>query len=327
MEYTIKYKAKNTYETEVTDALWQFLITPISNDSQEVRLADFRNSLHANIEESTNAFDFSIYRVIQRKPFKEIRFEANYILRKNELNPFSALDGVYNKEHYELLQSLDFRIEHEQFLGTTPLTTYPKEGVDFHFLEAHSIFDNINRLNNWIYTNFKFKQQVSTVTTTTSDFLSTRAGVCQDFTHLFLAIARHHQIPARYTSGYLHQGNGFKGDSQMHAWVECFIPEKGWLGFDPTNDLIALENHVKVAHGRDYQDCAPIKGILHTTSSENETEYSVEVFARDESDPDVFIQSPEFEPLPVQQQISFQAQWQKQQQQQQQQLRKSPKHL
>ena len=151
--------------------------------------------------------------------------------------------------------------------------------------------------------------------------MSKEAGVCQDFTHLFLAIARKHKIPARYTSGYLHQGNGFKGDSQMHAWVECYIPEKGWLGFDPTNDLIALENHVKVAHGKDYQDCAPIKGILHTASAANQTEYSVEVFSREENAPDVFFQNQEFSPMPFQQQLEFQMQWQQQQQQQQQQLR------
>ncbi|PHR98206.1 MAG: transglutaminase [Leeuwenhoekiella sp.] len=323
MEYTIKYKAKNSYETEVTDALWQFLIAPQDNESQKLRLAEFKNSLNAATEESTNSLNFNIYRVIQRKAFKSIEFEANFIVRKEEVNPFSALDSIYNAEHYELINSLDFRITHEQFLNATELTQYPKTGINFEFEENRSVFDNLQQLNNWLFSNFKFKQQVTDTRSTTEDFVSRGAGVCQDFIHLFLAIARHNKIPTRYTSGYLHQGNGYKGDSQMHAWAECYIPEKGWLGFDPTNNLIALENHIKVAHGKDYSDCSPIKGVLYTSSSTNTTEYSVEVFAREENAPDVFTQSQSqgFGERANQQQLDFQMQWQQQQQQQQQQLR------
>ncbi len=322
MEYSIKYKALNTYESEVTDALWQFLITPQDAASQTLRLAEFTNSLNAATEESTNSLEFPIYRVIQRKPFKEIRFEANFILKKTEVNPFSALDSIYNVEHYEVLNSLDFKIKHEQFLNATPLTEFLQNQISFHFEDDKSIFDNLQQLNSWLFSNFSFKQQVTNTSTTTQDFVNRGAGVCQDFTHLFLAIARKNKIPARYTSGYLHQGNGYKGDSQMHAWAECFIPEKGWLGFDPANNLIALENHIKVAHGKDYSDCAPLKGVLYTSSPNNKTEYSVEASAREENAPDVFHSSTAFEMPAFQQQLDFQMQWQQQQQHQQQQLRK-----
>jgi transglutaminase-like putative cysteine protease len=65
----------------------------------------------------------------------------------------------------------------------------------------------------------------------------------------------------------------------MHAWAEAFVPEAGWTGFDPTNDLLAGDNHIKVAHGKDYQDCAPLKGVIFAPG-ENQTKHSVEVSAR-----------------------------------------------
>ena len=242
-------------------------------------------------------------------------------MSKEVINPFSALDSVANPEHYILIKSLNFKIDYERFLSTTPLTQLEKTQLPFQFSEERSIFDNLTELNEWVHKTFTFKTSVTDVNTTPVQFLEKGAGVCQDFTHLFLAIARLNNIPARYTSGYLHQGNGYQGDSQMHAWAECYIPEKGWLGFDPANNLIALENHIKVAHGQDYSDCAPIKGIIYSNSAANKTSYTVEVNARAESDPDVFSENQLFEPLPFKQQLAFQSQWQNQQYQQQQQLR------
>jgi transglutaminase-like putative cysteine protease len=65
----------------------------------------------------------------------------------------------------------------------------------------------------------------------------------------------------------------------MHAWPECFIPNIGWVGFDPTNNILANHNHIKCAHGKDYKDCSPLKGVIYT-SGKNETSYSVEVLAK-----------------------------------------------
>ena len=131
----------------------------------------------------------------------------------------------------------------------------------------------------WIKENFTFKTDVTGIDTDLNDILKNKQGVCQDFTHLFIAISKKFGIPSRYVSGYLHQGNGYFGDSQMHAWVECCLPDSGWIGFDPTNNLIAAENHIKVAHGKDYTDCPPLKGMVYSTGK-NETEYTVKVTAQ-----------------------------------------------
>ena len=131
-------------------------------------------------------------------------------------------------------------------------------------------------LNSWINQFVEFKSGITNVTTTVEDIINDHCGVCQDFTHLFCAIARKNNIPTRYVSGFLNQGDGFLGDSQMHAWVEAFIPNIGWVGFDPTNNLLTNFNHIKVSHGKDYNDCSPLKGVVYS-SGENSTKQSVDV--------------------------------------------------
>ena len=95
--------------------------------------------------------------------------------------------------------------------------------------------------------------------------LESGQGVCQDYAHIMLAIARLWGIPARYVSGYLYVA-GRDGEqartSASHAWVECLFPSIGWTGFDPTNHCLADQRHVRVAVGRDYQDVSPVRGVL-----------------------------------------------------------------
>jgi transglutaminase-like putative cysteine protease len=142
---------------------------------------------------------------------------------------------------------------------------------------SKSIYENLLELNHWVYIQIYFKTGVTNIDSLLNDIIENRHGVCQDFSHLFIAISRLNNVPTRYVSGYLHQGDGFFGDSQMHAWAEAFIPTIGWIGFDPTNNLLANHNHIKVSYGKDYNDCTPLKGIVYS-QGKNETKYSVEVF-------------------------------------------------
>ncbi|NND04323.1 MAG: transglutaminase family protein [Acidimicrobiia bacterium] len=98
-----------------------------------------------------------------------------------------------------------------------------------------------------------------------------RAGVCQDYAHLSLAIYRSLGIPARYVSGYLYAADASLGDQpeadevevSTHAWVEVLTPGNFWWGLDPTNQLEVGEQHVKIGHGRDYEDVMPLRGTYH----------------------------------------------------------------
>lgn len=107
--------------------------------------------------------------------------------------------------------------------------------------------------------------------------LETGEGVCQDYAHVMLAVARGWGVPSRYVSGYVHTGRGDDRTEASHAWVECRLPRLGWVGLDPTNNCAADERHIRVAAGRDYQDVAPTRGVLQGGGA---TELDVEVRVR-----------------------------------------------
>ena len=117
----------------------------------------------------------------------------------------------------------------------------------------------------WVRRELAYVPGTTGVHTSATEAWEGRQGVCQDFAHLALALARSMGIPARYCSGYLHPnpdvGIGATVEGEGHAWVEMWTGD--WTALDPTIGWPIGERHVLVARGRDYADVAPIKGIFH----------------------------------------------------------------
>ena len=128
--------------------------------------------------------------------------------------------------------------------------------------ECDDIFRTAQGLNHFVYDNCRYQAGVTTVETTSEDFFVGRVGVCQDFAHLLLAMCRSLGIPARYVSGYLYdeKRGHLRGAHESHAWVEVYVPNRGWVGLDPTNRQGVDERYITLAVGRDYEDAAPVKG-------------------------------------------------------------------
>ena len=122
-----------------------------------------------------------------------------------------------------------------------------------------------------VHTRFRYEKGATHVRSSVDDVLASGAGVCQDFAHLLLALARRRGLPARYVSGYLvprpaaeHPKGSMEqviGGQASHAWAEVLIPGSGWLGLDPTLGRPVGMRHVRVAYGRDYGDVAPVRGV------------------------------------------------------------------
>ncbi len=123
------------------------------------------------------------------------------------------------------------------------------------------LLEYLTGLNARIKTRFEYRGGVTQIGTPLEEFLRLGAGVCQDYAHLMLAVCREAGIPSRYVSGYVYAGADFIGAEATHAWVECLVPGSGWVGFDPTNDVLAGESHIRIGHGRDYADVPPIRGL------------------------------------------------------------------
>jgi transglutaminase-like putative cysteine protease len=117
-------------------------------------------------------------------------------------------------------------------------------------------------LNSDIHRIFDYSPKTTRVDSPIDEALSMRKGVCQDFAHIMITLVRHLQIPCRYVSGYLYRGEGRSTGEATHAWVEAYLPDIGWVGFDPTNNTLTNERHVRVAIGRDYSDVPPTRGVF-----------------------------------------------------------------
>lgn len=107
---------------------------------------------------------------------------------------------------------------------------------------------------------FAYDRAATNVYSAVDEVLALRAGVCQDFAHLFIAVARAMGVPARYVSGYIHF-SADRGATASHAWAEAWVPDRGWIGYDATRPVRASERHVRLAVGRDYSDAAPTRGV------------------------------------------------------------------
>lgn len=121
----------------------------------------------------------------------------------------------------------------------------------------------VERCANYIFSQFKYIKGITNIETTVAEILELESGVCQDFAHLMLELLRNTGIPCRYVSGYICPNkNGMRGEGATHAWIEAWIPGHGWTGIDPTNNVWVNNHHVKLAVGRNFRDCSPIKGTF-----------------------------------------------------------------
>lgn len=275
--YTIKYIAENTYENPVLESYWQFIVIPENNSTQELISSMFTVSDDSPIEKSINGYNFETTRIHTKKPFKSITFEAVFKLKKTKVTHLKIDPRFTIEDGFRAIATLEFKVDYEAYLNITTFTTLPKKYENiFNFDTSKSILDNLKILNTWVYKYIVFKEGKTTSEILLENIIEKKQGVNSEFSHLFCAISRVNKIPARYVSGYLHQGDGFFGDSEMCAWVEAYVPNFGWIGFDPANNILADHNHIKVAHGKDYSDCESLKQVLYSYG-ENKSKYAVEV--------------------------------------------------
>ncbi|QTN31607.1 transglutaminase family protein [Akkermansiaceae bacterium] len=152
-----------------------------------------------------------------------------------------------------------------------------KAAVDVTATED-AVFGKAAAIMRWINSEFCYEPGITDAETHLETAFALRKGVCQDFAHIMLGMCRSVGIPARYASGYIFTGgkNELVGAQASHAWCEVYLPETGWIGFDPTNAVLADHRYIKIAVGRDYGDVAPILG-RYKGSAECTMEVSVSV--------------------------------------------------
>jgi transglutaminase-like putative cysteine protease len=158
-----------------------------------------------------------------------------------------------------------------EFTYPSPLAPFEDAATAYaaeSFAADRPIIDAARDLAGRIFRDFAYVPNSTTVATKVAEVLEMRCGVCQDFAHLMISGLRGLGLPARYVSGYLHTRPADPaaerlGAEASHAWVSLWCGEEfGWVGLDPTNDLVVADEHVVVAHGRDFSDATPLRGVI-----------------------------------------------------------------
>lgn len=267
-KFKIQHITRYTYEGVVRDSANQIMLYPVTDLHQEVVLHEISVSGNPSIEIHTDIFNNKAGTFTHTQPHNELVIDSllEVVTTQKELpsnsvdvsQQWKLLTGIQNKFPY-----IDF-IRHEPFDGLDELT---KTIHDVHQPEK-TPYQCAMDFCNYVYTDFTYQKGVTTVDTTLGEIWKIKSGVCQDFAHILLAMLRMINIPARYVSGYICPNkDGMRGEGATHAWVEAYLPEYGWLGLDPTNNCVVNENHVRLAVGKNYYDCSPVRGTYRGSSN------------------------------------------------------------
>jgi transglutaminase-like putative cysteine protease len=175
----------------------------------------------------------------------------------------TARDRVRVERSKEWLAAYELTFDSPHVRADPEATAYALES----FEPKRPLLEAALELTRRIHADFEYRPGSTSVATPLRDVMKNRRGVCQDFTHLQIAMLRSLGLPARYVSGYIYnkvsEGQpGLVGADASHAWLSVFCPGFGYIDLDPTNGVIPSDEHVTLAWGRDFSDTSPLKGVI-----------------------------------------------------------------
>jgi transglutaminase-like putative cysteine protease len=211
-----------------------------------------------------------------------------------ETAPTPTLPEALDAAAWERVDEAAASGTHWEWLNPSPFARSTERlkrfAEEMDFTRVADPMSTLRRLNKELYTRLTYSPKSTRVDSPIDEALESRRGVCQDFTHILIALVRGVGIPCRYVSGYLFQeaDDGVQSpEGSTHAWAEAWVPGFDWVGFDPTNNLLADHRHIRVAVGRDYADVPPTRGVFRgLTAVRSELSVSVTVGTADSGPPD-----------------------------------------
>ncbi len=267
--FKIHHITKYTYDAPVRDSANQIILFPIKDEFQEVLKFDLNITGEPSVDIYKDYYGNEVGSFTSLELHKELTVEtmSEVVTKQRQLpedsapkeNQWEQLLQVKNK-----VTLIDF-LKVEQFDALEEITNLLMNAKN----QEETPFIAAQRLNEYVYNNFLYIKGITNVETTLNEIWQLKAGVCQDFAHMLSAMLRIIHIPSRYVSGYVCPNKtGMRGEGATHAWVEAYLPFYGWLGLDPTNNVIVNDLHVRLAVGRNFTDCSPVKGTYKGTSQQ-----------------------------------------------------------
>ena len=259
--FNIHHITKYEYDRPVKESVNEIKIYPFNNPSQHVLYHEVNITGQPEVMVATDYWGNHAGTFNLMSSHSELVIESKLIVRnqpseqemKNFLGDFEQLKNDVKKDLilFELSRSESPHLKDEIDSITEQIRT------------SRAVVEVIENCSRYIFDNFQYVKGITTIETTVDEILQHRSGVCQDFAHVMLEVLRNLQIPGRYVSGYICPNkNGMRGEGATHAWVEAWLPGHGWAGIDPTNNVWVTNRHVKLAVGRNFNDCSPVKGTF-----------------------------------------------------------------
>lgn len=279
MIYSVRHTTTFRYEPEVRESVMEVRLQPRTEGRQRclsfslditptANIMLYRDFLgntvhHFDIAESHGEVNVCARSVVEVQPTPE--------LSASSIGSWEELDAIVaSEDHTEMLLP-------SVFVRPSDLLEAFAEEIDLQ--RDSTPLQKLIDLQKTIRKSFSYVPNSTNVDSPIDDALNARQGVCQDFAHIMIALGRKLYIPCRYVSGYLYHTKGSTDRSPegaSHAWVEALVPKTGWVTFDPTNDIVGGDRHIRVAIGRDYSDVPPTRGV-YKGEAENELNVAVTV--------------------------------------------------
>jgi transglutaminase-like putative cysteine protease len=270
---TFKIQHITTYEYDrlIQESMNEIKIFPILSSDQEVLKQELIITGNPEVLYFYDYWDNKTGNFNLFPPHRELIIDSRLVVRTTRssdltINFISVFDEMWNEVNGNLkmveLSRPDFIRSQSQINEITQLV----------YSSDHSVAITIKNCCDYIFTHFNYIKGITTVETTIDEILEKNAGVCQDFAHIMLQVLRTLNIPSRYVSGYICPNkSGLRGEGATHAWVEAWVPRFGWAGIDPTNNVWVTNTHVKLATGRNFADCSPVKGSFRGPANQHLT--------------------------------------------------------
>ena len=280
MFYAIRHLTRYRYNRPVWQSMMEVRMHPLSELSQRCFTFRLQVNPRARIFTFQDHLGNQVHHFDLPQHHRELAIVADSLVN---LEPPPPVPAALPFEAWADLQRLVAEGDHWPMLmpshyarSTAPLDDLVRE-LEVDRVDGRDPLTLVRDISVGIHGAFDYVRKSTAVNSPIEASLTTRQGVCQDFAHVMIAVVRSQRIPCRYVSGYLYHGDEHhdrSADGATHAWVEALLPGLGWVGFDPTNNLMTGPRHIRTAVGRDYADVPPTLG---TMKGRAETELQVRV--------------------------------------------------
>lgn len=273
MRLDVRYRTTFTYDDFVRESHNELRACPTSDDRQQLIAYRVTVSPSARALAYTDYWGTRVDAIGVREPHDVLEIVAEAAVETGRRRPIVAIPT------FDDLRDPSFLDLHSEYLAPTRHTEWGRstkaQAERLVELNGPDVVRTVLALHGLVGARLSYVPGSTFIGIEVEKVLEGGKGVCQDYAHLAVALCRSVDIPARYVSGYLFTRNDATGEEvedggvarvQTHAWFEAAIPGFGWFPLDPTNRTEVASRHVKIGHGRDYDDVPPLRGLYSGTA-------------------------------------------------------------